>query len=90
MDNCNAEDNCQRENRIMRDINIHTNWEIYKQFARICIYVYVYVRERKRENIVKQNLAFESLLVEAILGFRTVSKNVPVEGILSAYQLRMQ
>lgn len=46
--------------------------------------------ERKRENIVKQNLAFESLLVEAMLGFRTVSKNVPVEGILSAYQLRMQ
>lgn len=44
----------------------------------------------ERENSVKQNLAFESLLVEAMLGFRTVSKNVPVEGILSAYQLRMQ
>lgn len=56
----------------------------------ICVCVCVCVRERERKNIVKQNLAFESLLVEVILGFRTVSKNVPVEGILSAYQLRMQ
>lgn len=87
MDNCNSKDNCQRENRIMRDTNIYTNWGIYRQFARrICMCMC----ERKRENIVKQNLAFESLLVEAMLGFRTVSKNVPVEGILSAYQLRMQ
>lgn len=43
------------------------------------MYVCMKEREKERENIVKQNLAFESLL-EAMLGFRTVSKNVPVEG----------
>lgn len=85
MDNCNAKDNCQRENRIMRDTNIYIHTRI-GEFVDNLQHGYVC----ERENSVKQNLAFESLLVEAMLGFRTVSKNVPVEGILSAYQLRMQ
>lgn len=85
MDNCNAKDNCQRENRIMRDTNIYIHTRIGEFIDNL--HGYMCVRERTVSNKIWLS---KSLLVEAMLGFRTVSKNVPVEGILSAYQLRMQ
>lgn len=52
MDNCNAKDNCQRENRIMRDMNIRIGEFINNLhgYVYMCMCVCMCEREREKEH----------------------------------------